>query len=406
MLHDTLLVEEKLPLKAIASSDEQEVDYTMEILNGWKKKRARLKIRLHLFMLALKNYRSVNKAYKVLQQLYTFKNTLLGGSDTKIVQVNGKYYHDIYAPGFPCGAFNDYIEAEFNRIVPITKKTNPLTFIFFAITKKCPLQCEHCFEWDNLNKKESLTLHDLKAVTKKFQEDGLAQIHFSGGEPMVRIKDLVELVDSADKKSEFYVLTSGYNFTEANAKALKNAGVTGVVISLDHFDAEKHNAFRGFKDCYNDVLKAIKNAQQQNFVVAVSICVTKSFITWQNLLKYAELVRSLKVPFIQLLEPKAVGHYKGKDVFLDETHLSILEKFYKTLNFGPAYKDYPVIIYHGYHQRRVGCLSGGDRNLYIDSDGYVNACPFCHTKNFNIKDALANKTDIQASVKASGCQSY
>ncbi len=140
--------------------------------------------------------------------------------------------------------------------------------------------------------------------------------------------------------------------------------------------------------------------------MAVSICVTKSFITWQNLLKYAELVRSLKVPFIQLLEPKAVGHYKGKDVFLDETHLSILEKFYKTLNFGPAYKDYPVIIYHGYHQRRVGCLSGGDRNLYIDSDGYVNACPFCHTKNFNIKDALANKTDIQASVKASGCQSY
>ncbi len=406
MLNDQLLIEEEYPVKAIAFSIEQAVDYKMEILNGFKKKRARLIIRLHLFILALKNYRSVNKAYKVLQQLYTFKNTLLGGSDTKIVQVNGKYYHDIYAPGFPSKAFNDYVEAEFHRILPIAKKANPLTFIFFAITKKCPLQCEHCFEWDNLNKKESLTLSDLQAVTKKFQDDGLAQIHFSGGEPMVRIKDLVELINTADKKSEFYVLTSGYNFTLANAKALKNSGVTGVVISLDHFDAEKHNVFRGFKDCYNDVLQAIKNAQQQNLVVAVSICVTKSFITWNNLLKYADLVKSLKVPFIQLLEPKAVGHYKGKDVFLNETHFSILEKFYQTLNFDPAYKDYPVIIYHGYHQRRVGCLSGGDRNLYIDSDGYVNACPFCHTKNFNIKEALANGTNVQASVKASGCQSY
>lgn len=406
MLNNTLLVEEETPAKAIAFTDEQAVDYKMEILNGWKKKRARLIIRLHLFKLALRNYRSVSKAYKVLQQLYTFKNTLLGGSDTKIVQVNGKYYHDIYAPGFPSKAFDDYIEAEFTRILPIAKKTNPLTFIFFAITKKCPLQCEHCFEWDNLNKRESLTLHDLKAVTKKFQDDGLAQIHLSGGEPMVRIKDLVELVNTADKKSEFYVLTSGYNFTTVNAKALKNAGVTGVVISLDHFDAEKHNAFRGFKNCYADVFKAIKHAQQQNLMVAVTICVTKSFITWENLLKYADLIKSLHVPFIQLLEPKAVGHYKGKDVFLDEAHLLLLEKFYQTLNFNPVYKDYPVIIYHGYHQRRVGCLSGGDRNLYIDSDGYVNACPFCQTKNFNIKDALADKTDVQALVKARGCQAY
>jgi molybdenum cofactor biosynthesis enzyme MoaA len=52
------------------------------------------------------------------------------------------------------------------------------------------LQCEHCFEWNNLNKSESFTLAELQAVVLKFQQDGIAQFHLSGGEPMVRIKTL------------------------------------------------------------------------------------------------------------------------------------------------------------------------------------------------------------------------
>ena len=143
-----------------------------------------------------------------------------------------------------------------------------------------------------------------------------------------------------------------------------------------------------------------------NLVIALTICATKAFITWDNLLQYAELAKHLKVPFIQLLEPKGVGHYEGKDIFLDDNQIKLLEQFFLTLNFDPAYKDYPIIIYHGYHQRRVGCLSGGNRNLYIDSEGYVNACPFCHTQNFNVKDALTVNFDIPGKVKKRRCQLY
>jgi MoaA/NifB/PqqE/SkfB family radical SAM enzyme len=329
----------------------------------------------------------------------------MGPGNIKIIKVDGKYYHHLYAPGFPSKIFDEYIKGEFNRISPVNKKANLLTFIFFAITRKCPLQCEHCFEWDNLNKKESLELHHLKAVLKKFQEDGLSQFHLSGGEPLVRMKDLEELIASADKDSEFYVLTSGFNFTAANAKALKNAGLTGVVISLDHFDKEKHNAFRGFNDSYAQAIHAIQHSQQQNLVVALSICVTRTFITWNNLMLYADLAKKLKVVFIQLLEPKAVGHYKDKDVFLNKSHLELLERFYEMMNFDDNYKDYPIIIYHGYHQRRVGCMSGGNRALYIDSEGWINACPFCHTKNFNIKEVLENKNEFKALVRSAICPS-
>jgi len=379
--------------------------YKMKVLKASKKNWVHLRVKYHLLVLAFKTYGSISRSLQVLRQLKLIREATMGPGNLKLIQVNGKYYHHLYAPGFPSKIFDEYIIGEFNRIIPVNKNANLLTFIFFAITQKCPLKCEHCFEWDNLNKKESLELFHLKAILKKFQKNGLAQFHLSGGEPLARIKDLKELIASADKNSEFYVLTSGFNFTAANAKGLKNAGLTGVVISLDHFDKEKHNAFRGFNDSFTQAIQAIRHAQQQNLVVALTLCVTRNFISWPNLMLYAELAKKMKVVFIQLLEPKAVGHYKDKNVFLTKNELELMERFYEMMNFDANYNNYPIVIYHGYHQRRVGCMSGGNRALYIDSAGWVNACPFCHTKNFNIKDVLENNSGFQALVKSTNCPS-
>ncbi len=379
---------------------------SVRILKGWEKCWIELRAGLHIFSLAIRNYGSTSRSVKVLKTLYLFKKSILGGIETKIVKADSKYYHSIYAPGYPSEAFDRYIEAEFHRISPLKKKTNFLNFIFFAITSKCPLQCEHCFEWNNLNKAETFSLEELKSVVNKFQAEGITQFHFSGGEPMVRIKDLLQLIAGSRKDSEFYVLTSGFNFTAAHAVSLKQAGLTGVVISLDHFEPEKHNAFRGFRNSYNDVIKAVQNASEQNLIVVLTICATKTFISQGNLIKYAELAKSLNVPFIQILEPKAIGHYENTDVCLNENHICLLEEFYHKLNFDPDYVNYPIIIYHGYHQRRIGCLAGGNRTLYIDCEGFVNACPFCHTKNFNIRNAIQPGINIPSAMQSMGCQRY
>ena len=297
-LTDTTLPPHKKTIHSSVNTNDYHAGYTMQILKGWKSKYIDLKVGLHILSLAIINYRSVSKANKVLKALYLFKKSVLGSIRTKIVFLNGKYYHSLYAPGYPSKAFDNYIEAEFNRILPVKKKTNALTFIFFAITKKCPLQCEHCLEWKNLNQSESFTLNELQQVVTKFQNEGIAQFHLSGGEPIVRIKDLVKIVSTAGKQSEFYILTSGFNFTDANAKALKNAGLTGVVISLDHYIPELHNAFRGSDHSFDEVMKAVENAKENDLLITLTVCVTLTFTTWDNLMSYAELAKRLAVPFI------------------------------------------------------------------------------------------------------------
>lgn len=362
-------------------------------------------IRGTLARVAWQQYRKLSKVAIVLRALDALRRRILGPHRiSKLAKVDGRYYWDLYTPGWPSPLFDQYFAGEMHRIVPLEKSPNRFNNIILAITKKCPLACEHCFEWGALNKKERLKVEDIQQLIASFQEMGTAQIQLSGGEPLVRINDLIEIVQAASNRSEMWVLTSGFNLTSENARRLKNAGLTGAIISLDHHDPDEHNRFRGLKDSFDWVRQAVSNATHNNLVTALSLCVTRAFATPENLKAYARLARKMGVSFIQILEPKAVGHYAGKDVDLHAEHYKVLEDFYFKMNYDPTYADYPIVTYHGFHQRAVGCFSGGNRNLYIDTDGDLHACPFCQKKMGNgLSDSLAESIP---QMQAVGCHSF
>lgn len=379
---------------------------TNEIVTGWRLKFIRIRIKATLLKVIMKCYRNPIDWIRSLVYLIRLRRRFLGNNKVyKMAYANGKYHIGLYTPGWKGKIYEQFIASQLNDFKPITTlKVNRFNNVFFAITKKCALQCEHCFEWENLNKKEVLEIEELLAILKKIQDKGVSQIHLSGGEPLIKMDALVEILNSADKSTAFWVVTSGFKLNDTNAKRLKEAGLSGAVISLDHFIPEKHNAFRHFNDAYYWVEEAVKNANNNNLMTALSLCPTKAFISEGNLMAYMELAKKLKVSFVQFLEPKAVGHYANKDVFLDIGEIDILEKFFQKMNFTKGYDTYPIIIYHGYYQRRQGCLSAGRKGMYIDTDGDMNACPFCHKKTGNVLDENFDKN--LAVLKSVGCHSY
>lgn len=352
---------------------------------GLRKDFIEFKIYFSIWLITLKNFIPFFKGIKILKNLRDIRRSITGQHKIlKTVKVDGRFFWDLYTPGYPSKTLEMFFEGEINRQSPLPQKGNRFTNAFMAITKKCPLNCEHCFEWDNLNKKEVLTLSQLKDMVKIIQEKGSSQIQFTGGEPTLRTKDIIDIIKDSKKTTDFWLLTSGYNFTNDNAKNLKAAGLTGVVISLDHFDPNMHDAFRGFTNSFNWVVEAVKNTLENNLVCALSICVTKAFVSEENLLAYMELAKKLGVSFVQIVEPKPVGHYKDQDVLLKEQHIKILTDFYLKINFDKKFASYPIVSYHGFYQRVTGCFASGNRNLYIDTDGDLHACPFCQTKMGNV----------------------
>jgi len=356
------------------------------ILTGAEKNWTLMKMWLSVSMFIIRKYKSPARFAKILRRIIDLRNRYtVDDTYTKLAYVDGRVYLNCNNNGWPSKHFNRLIDIEARDVVfnDVTNLEN-LRMVLIAFTKKCPLQCEHCFEGDELNKKDTLTLDDHKKILKKIQDAGISMIHFGGGEPMAKVNDLVELLDTADKSADFWIFTSGFNFTERNAQRLKKAGLTGVLISLDHHDAGLHNKFRRNVEAYSWAMEAAKNARNAKLVITLSICATRDFCTEENLMAYLKLAKRIGASFIQILEPRAVGNYAGMDVLLKPEHERLLEWFFLQINDDPEYRDMPIVLYPGYHQRKTGCPGAGSKYLYIDTDGYMTSCPFCRNKKTHI----------------------
>lgn len=213
-------------------------------------------IKLRIFYFTCIILKHPKKIWKVYQSMLRLHTNVWGGDLKKIYRVDGKYYFNQYTPGWPSKAYDHLIKSELRRQASPFTVSEKLSFVFLAITRKCPMRCEHCFEWDNLNQRELFTKNDLLKVVDLFQQEGVIQFHFSGGEPMVRIKEVVEVISYASKKSECWVLTSGFNLNEHTAKLLKDSGCKGVVVSIDHYIPEIHNLFRGNSSAFKQAVDA------------------------------------------------------------------------------------------------------------------------------------------------------
>ena len=361
-----------------------------------------LRVWLRVATLALRHIHNPLKALRALQQLEKTRRRYMGDYGLrKVAKSGGRYFFDLNTPGWPSLAFDEYHLAELNRIEPFQEKPLALKVLLLAITKKCALQCAHCFEWDALNGKEKLSIENLKTVIRKFQENGVAQVQFSGGEPLLRVPAMLELMAAAAPGTDFWVITSGHRFTAENAVALRRAGLTGVTISLDHINPQLHDQFRGFAGAYAWVEQAAANARNAGLLLNLSLCATRSFTTEKNLMAYMQLALNLGAAFVQVLEPKAVGHFTGQEVGLSAAQQQLLDAAYVRYNYGPKYYHLPIIAYHEYHRRRAGCTGAADRYVYVDTDGELHACPFCRKASGNAYGAELNNDLLR--LRQAGC---
>jgi MoaA/NifB/PqqE/SkfB family radical SAM enzyme len=359
----------------------------------------------NIFLVGFRYYKNFLPALAAIRQLFNFRKKVHNNKSwPKIYLANGKYFISINVPGFPSLAFNKHIKNELTISRPFTNHTGHLQLAVFSITCRCPLKCRHCFEWERINGSEFLSLNQLKKIQQKIEAYGVCLIQYTGGEPMVRINDLIELLKVKSSTIDSWIFSSGYNLTRENAMRLRNAGLTGVVLSLDHWDAKKHNSFRKSDLAFNWVVSAAENVVQANLAFSLSLCATREFVSRDNLFKYLYLAQKLNAGFIQILEPRKVGRFNYEDVSLNSEQVKTIEDFMTEVNNNQEYKKMPAIIFPGYHQRKFGCSGAGHRFIYVDSKGDIHACPFCQEAGGN---CLQNELPLLIDkLKIKGCHEF
>ena len=159
---------------------------------------------------------------------------------------------------------------------------NNLHVISWNVTRRCNLECTHCY-LPAVTRKERPDISSVNELNTRMAFHLIDQIAvvnpevmliLSGGEPLLR-DDIFDISAYASEKGMMVVLGSnGLLIDNAVARKLKQSGVSGISISLDSIDQLIHDKIRSCKGAWEKAVEAIENCRNAGLSVQINTVVT------------------------------------------------------------------------------------------------------------------------------------
>jgi cyclic pyranopterin phosphate synthase len=118
-------------------------------------------------------------------------------------------------------------------------------YVRISVTDRCDFRCVYCMaeEMTFLPRESIMSIEEIELVARAFVELGVNRIRLTGGEPLVRrgLVDNLHKIGRIEGLDELLITTNGSQLVRY-AKALKDAGVKRLNVSLDSLDEAKFKA--------------------------------------------------------------------------------------------------------------------------------------------------------------------
>lgn len=148
-----------------------------------------------------------------------------------------------------------------------------IDYLRISVTDKCNLRCKYCMPSEGIDfipHEELLSLEEIFRLVRIMEGMGITKVRITGGEPLVR-KNLIKLIKDINSLSgvkEIAMTTNGVLLGDC-VRELKEAGLTGVNISLDTTNAEHYAEITGV-DAAGRVQESVRAALQQGLRVKLN----------------------------------------------------------------------------------------------------------------------------------------
>lgn len=248
-------------------------------------------------------------------------------------------------------------------------------------TSACNLHCTGCWAAEYGNKL-NLSLDEMDSVVSQGKELGVYFYMLTGGEPLVRKKDIITLCKKHND-CVFFSYTNGTLVDEELCRQMQEAGNLFLALSLE--GKPEVNDLRRGEGVYGKVMHAMDLLKDYGLVFGTSICYTS-----QNI----ESVTSDE--FIQMLVEKGCRyslyfHYMpvGNDASLEllptteqRVYMHDRVREIRNMEHGPGIF---TMDFQNDGEFVGGCIAGGRNYFHINANGDAEPCVFIHYSNGNIR---------------------
>lgn len=246
-------------------------------------------------------------------------------------------------------------------------------------TSRCNLKCTGCWAAE-YNKSDDLDYDTIDRIITEGKELGIYTYIYSGGEPTVRIRDLIKLAEKHDD-CFFTCFTNGTLITEEIAKELARVGNFAPGISIEGF--EEATDFRRGKGTFNKIIKGMEYLRKEGVMFGASACYHHYNYKDIGSEEFMDFLIDQGTYFMWLFTLMPIG--KDADVDLccraDEREYM----YHKVRNYR-KYKPLFTMDFWNDAEYVNGCIAGGRNYFHINANGDVEPCAFVHYSDTNIKN--------------------
>jgi len=276
----------------------------------------------------------------------------------------------------------------------LDRRARPLRDLRISVTDRCNFRCSYCMPKERfgrdfafLPRSELLSFEEIDRLCRLFVEQGVRKVRLTGGEPLLRrdLERLVRMLAEIDGISDIALTTNGVMLA-AKARALAEAGLTRVTVSLDALDDGVFGAMNDVGFTVAGVLAGIEAAEEAGLGPVKINMVVKRAVNDHCLLPMADHFRrgGRIVRFIEYMDVGTTNHWSMQDVVPAAEVLRTIDARWP---LEPLQPNYPGEVATRYRYRdgagEIGVIAsvtqpfcGSCTRARLSAEGKLHTCLF------------------------------
>lgn len=250
--------------------------------------------------------------------------------------------------------------------------------ILMDLTSACNLQCTGCWAAE-YGHALNLTLEELDDIIKQAEELGTYMFLYSGGEPLMRKKDIITLCER-HPEAVFTCFTNGTLIDDAFCQDLARVKNFVPAISVEGF--EKETDFRRGAGTFAATQRAMELLRKYQLLFGISCCYTRQNAEFIGSEEYIDAMIQWGAKFCWFFTYMPVGKDAVPDLMATAEQREYM--YHQIRQFR---KTKPLFTMDFWNDGEYvgGCIAGGKCYIHINAGGDMEPCAFMHYSDSNIR---------------------
>lgn len=254
--------------------------------------------------------------------------------------------------------------------------------ILFDPTSACNMHCAGCWS-GTYGHKHNLTYEDMDKIITQGKELGIYLYMMTGGEPLVRKKDILRLAEQHNDV-ELSIYTNSTLIDEEFCKEVVRLGNITFQLSIEG-TPETNDERRGGGH-YEAVMKAMDLLKQHGILFGTSICYTRNNVEAVTSDEFLQMLADKGARFGFYFHYMPVGNNAVPELMPTLEQRKYMIDRIRYVRSDKCNIPFFPMDFQNDGGAVGGCIAGGRNYFHINSAGDAEPCVFIHYSTANIHD--------------------